>query len=311
MNYIIKKIISMIFTVILISIISFGSFKLIPGDPAISRLGIEATTEQLDHFRKENHLDKPMVTQYVYWAKGIISGDLGDSLRFSMDIKELITARIHLTLTIGVYAILIAILIGIPLGFLNAKYDGTKFGIFLSFISQLGLSIPEFWLGILATIVFGMIFRLFSLTFIPFDVDPLGFLESITLPSLVLAFSRVSVVVRYMKNIILEEESKEYVRTAYSKGLSTNEVYIKHILQNTMIPMITVLGLLTAGVLGGALVIEQVFNLPGVGSLLITGVTARDIPLVQAIVTYIASTIIIINFLIDILYRLVDPRISI
>lgn len=311
MIYFVKRIGIMIFTLFLVSVISFSVFQIIPGDPALSRLGMEATQEQIDMLRTELMLDKPISTQYIHWAKNILKGDLGDSIRFSRPIEELIGERIVVTLTLGIYAILIAVAVGIPLGILSAKYNDTRLGVGLSVFSQVGLAIPEFWLGIIFLIVFGIIFKLFSLKYIPFSEDPISHIEIMTLPALALAMSRVSVVARHMKNIVLEEQEKDYVRTAYSKGLSANKVYIYHILQNALIPTITIIGMLTAGVLGGAIVVEQVFNLPGIGTLLINGVTTRDIPLVQAIITYIASVVVIINFIIDILYRAVDPRISI
>jgi len=311
MIYFIKKISIMTFTLFLVSIISFSVFQIIPGDPALSKLGIEASQEQIDILRTELMLDKPASIQYFYWIKNILKGDLGESIRFSRPIKELIGERIGVTLSLGVYAILIAVAIGIPLGILNAKYNNTKFGVCLSIFSQAGLAIPEFWLGIIFLIVFGIIFKFFSLKYISFGDDPISHIRILTLPAFALAISRISVVARHMKNIILEEEEKDYVRTAYSKGLSMNKIYVFHILQNALVPTITIIGMLTAGVLGGAIVVEQVFNLPGIGTLLINGVTTRDIPLVQVIITYIASVVVIINFLIDILYKIIDPRISI
>ena len=311
MIYLIKKISIMIFTLFLVSVISFSVFQIIPGDPVLSKLGIEASQEQIDTLRIELMLDKPLSTQYIYWVKNILKGDLGESISFSRPIKKLIKERILVTLSLGIYAILIAVVIGIPIGILNAKYNNTKFGVYLSFFSQIGLAIPEFWLGIIFLIIFGIIFKLFSLKYVSFSQDPISYIKIITLPAFALAVSRISVVARHMKNITLEEQEKDYVRTAYSKGLSTNYVYIYHILQNALVPMITIIGMLTAGVLGGAIIVEQVFNLPGIGTLLINAVTTRDIPLVQAIITYIASVVVIINFLIDILYRVIDPRISI
>jgi len=311
MIYFIKRICIMIFTLFLVSVISFSVFQIIPGDPALSKLGIEASQEQIDVLRTKLMLDKPLSTQYIHWAGNILKGDLGESIRFSRPIKELIGERIGVTLSLGIYAILIAVIVGIPLGILNAKYNDTKFGVCLSIFSQAGLAIPEFWLGIIFLIVFGIMFKLFSLKYIPFSQDPISHIRILTLPAFALAISRISVVARHMKNIILEEQEKDYVRTAYSKGLSMNKIYVFHILQNALIPTITIIGMLTAGVLGGAIVVEQVFNLPGIGTLLINGVTTRDIPLVQGIITYIASVVVIINFLIDILYRIIDPRISI
>lgn len=311
MIYFIKRICIMIFTLFFVSVISFSVFKIIPGDPALSKLGIEATQEQIDTLRTELMLDKPLTTQYIYWAKNILKGDLGESIQFSRPIKELIGERIFVTLSLGIYAILIAIIVGIPIGILNAKYNNTKFGTILSIFSQMGLAIPEFWLGVIFLITFGIIFKLFSMKYISFSEDPISYIRIITLPAFALAISRVSVVSRHMKNIVLEEQKKDYMRTAYSKGLSINKIYFYHILQNALIPLITIIGMLTAGVLGGAIIIEQVFNLPGIGTLLINGVTTRDIPLVEAIITYIASVVVIINFLIDMLYRIIDPRISI
>lgn len=310
MIYFIKRIGIMIFTLFVVSVISFSVFQIIPGDPALSKLGVEATQEQIDTLRAELMLNEPLSKQYIYWAKNVLKGDLGESIKFSRSIKQLIGERIFVTLSLGIYAILIAISIGIPLGILSAKYNNTKFGVFLSIFSQIGLAIPEFWLGIIFLIVFGIIFKLFPLKYISFSEDPISYIEIITLPAFALAISRISVVARHMKNIVLEEEEKDYVRTAYSKGLSINKIYFYHILQNALIPTVTIIGMLTAGVLGGAIIVEQVFNLPGIGTLLINGVTSRDIPLVQAIITYIASVVVIINFLIDILYRVIDPRIS-
>ena len=183
--------------------LTFSVFQIIPGDPALSKLGVEATQEQIDTLRIELMLDKPLSTQYIHWAKNILKGDLGESIRFSRPIKELIRERIVVTLSLGIYAILIAVVVGIPIGILNAKYNDTKFGTFISVFSQIGLAIPEFWLGIIFLIVFGIIFKLFSLKYIPFSEDPISYIRIITLPAFALAISRISVVARHMKNIIL------------------------------------------------------------------------------------------------------------
>ena len=310
MNYIIKRSLSIVFILLFVSIITFLVFEVIPGDPVLSKLGIDADEAQVEALRKELGLDRPLTVRYVDWISKAIKGDLGTSIRFDRPVMELIKTRLGLTALITAMSLLLIIVIGFPLGVLIAKNENI-FGLSMSLLSQLGMAIPSFWLGIMITYFFGLVLKLFVPgQYVSFSENPAAFITYLFFAVLAISIPKISVVVRYLRDSILEQKNQDYIRTARSKGASSNYIMYIHVLRNALLPVITVLGMLTAGVLGGSLIVEKVFNIPGIGRLLILAVSNRDLPLVEGIVLYIATIVVLLNFAVDLLYRVIDPRIK-
>ncbi len=301
----------MLLTVFLVSVITFVSFEVIPGDPVLSRLGVDADEAQIEALSRELGLDDPLPVRFFRWISGIFTGNLGLSSRYSRPVSELILDRLPVTLSLAAISLLLIVSVGIPLGILSAKYGDRIPGLSISIVSQIGMAIPSFWTGIILIYVFGLILKWFSPGgYTPWSESPAEAFKSLLLPSVAIALPSIATVIRYTRNTVMEQMKNDYVRTALSKGLKMNAVLFRHVLKNAIIPVITILGMITANILGGSIVIEQVFTLPGIGRLLINAISTRDLPLVQGMILYISLMIVIINFLIDIVYTIIDPRIK-
>ncbi|GIP62565.1 ABC transporter permease [Virgibacillus pantothenticus] len=297
-------------TLFMVSLIIFFVFQLLPGNPAQIILGLDADEQQIRHLEQELGLDKPAVERYIDWIAGVFQGDLGESLRYQLPVSEVLADRIPVTTSIAILAMVLTVVIGIPLGILIARTDGKIISVFLSMITQLGISIPSFWFGFMLILLFSVTLNwVTSFEYVAWSDDFFGALRSHFLPSLSIAISNIAIVIRYLRNTILDQRKMDYVRTATCKGLSERAVLYGHVLRNAFIPVITIIGLITADTLGGSIIIENVFALPGLGSLLIQSITSRDFPLVQSMVLYIAVIVLVINFIVDLLYKLIDPRI--
>lgn len=308
---IIKKLISVFITLLLVSIITFAVFEIIPSDPIAAKLGIEAEPSQIEALRKELGLDLPLHIRYFNWMKNALKGDLGTSIRFDRPVSSLIGERIIVTTQLALISLLITMIIGIPLSIIIAKYNNRFVGVIGSIITQIGMAVPSFWLGIIITYFFGVIMHWFIPgRYVSIEDNFYKGLNYIIFPSIAIAIPRIAVVVRYLRNALVEQLDQDYVRTAYSKGLTVNKTIINHILRNALISVITVTGMIAAGILGGSLIVEQIFGVPGIGRLLIVGITNRDTPLVQGIVLYIGIIVTLINYGVDILYHVIDPRIK-
>lgn len=300
----------MILTVLLVSLITFVTFEIIPGNPALTRLGVDAQESQYEALSAELGLNDPLEKRLSRWLKGLFTGDLGISMRYSVPVSELILDRLPVTISLAVMSLVLIVLIGIPLGIVSAKYGERLPGILITLISQIGMAIPSFWSGIILIYIFGIVLRWVSPGgFVPWSEDAYGAFKSLILPAIAIALPSIASIIRYTRNSIMDQMKNDYVQLALSKGLNLNSVLLRHVLKNALIPIITVLGMIAANILGGAIVIEQVFTLPGVGRLLINAITTRDLPLVQGMVLYIAFIIVVINFFIDVIYTVIDPRI--
>ena len=297
--FLIKKIISSVLTLFLVSVISFTVLNVIPGDPVLSKLGVDATQEQVVALRKELGLDKSGYAAYGNWLEKSLHGDMGKSIRFSVPVNDLIKKRIDKTFKLSFLAMGITIGVGFPLGIISAVYNKGKGGKILSFFTMFGVSVPSFWSGLILMMIFGLYFKI-SLNS-----------TNLILPAVTLSISMISVTAIYLKNIILEEFHKDYVRAAVAKGRNRNEVIITDILRNIMFPMLTIISELFIKILAGSIVVESLFNISGLGTLMVMAVENRDYPVVQALVLYSAVIVIGINLLTDILYSWIDPRVKI
>ena len=311
MKYFIKKIITLIITLLFISLLTFTAFSVIPGDAAVSKLGVDASPEAIARVRAEYELDQPVLTRYVHWLGKALHGDFGQSYKFdTMTVTQLLQSRLPVTILLAVMSFIIIIVVSLPLGMLSARYAGKWLDVVINQVTQITMAIPSFFLGIILTVIFGLVLKVFQPGgYVSMQEDLKGCIEYLILPAVAVALPKIAMVVKYLRNSVLSEMKKDYVRTAYSKGNSVNQVLYGHVLRNALIPVITFVAMVVAEILAGSLVIEQVFSIPGMGRLMITSISTRDYPVVQAAVLYITSIVVIINFLVDILYQLADPRV--
>jgi peptide/nickel transport system permease protein len=310
MTFFIKRILVLIATLLLVSIAIFAVLMVIPGDPAQIILGIHATPETLQALRQKLGLDQPMAAQYFRYMRNLVLGDLGQSIAYDVPIFSLILSRLQVTVPLTLLSMLFAILISIPVGVYSSLHrnQAGDYGIML--FSQLGLAVPAFWAGILLILLFAVTLHWFPAGgFPPWGENPLKALLSLLLPALSLGFVRAAVLTRMTRSSMLEILGEDYIRTARSKGLSETMVIYKHAFRNAIIPVITIIGLQTGDLLAGAIIIENVFHLPGVGRLVFQAIGQRDLPVIQGVVLFIAFVIVIINFMTDLAYAYLDPRI--
>ena len=312
MKYIIKKFITLIITLLLISLLTFTAFSVIPGDAAAARLGTNATAEQLDALREEMGLNDPLPLRYVNWLGGVLHGDFGESYQYSdVTVASLLADRLPVTVLLSVLALIIILVISIPLGIVCARHSGRWLDTLINQLTQITMAVPAFFLGILLTYVFGLILHWFQPgAFVSPGEDFGGSVSYLIFPAIAVALPKIAMVVKFLRNSILSEVDKDYVRTAYSKGNRERRVLYVHVLRNALIPVITFIAMVIAEILAGSIIVEQVFSVPGMGRLLITSISSRDYPVVQAVVTYVTAIVVTINFIVDVLYQFVDPRVK-
>ncbi|AZS16312.1 ABC transporter permease [Paenibacillus lutimineralis] len=310
MRFYIRKLITFISTLVLVSVITFLVFQVLPGDPAQIILGVDADPQQIAALHEAMGLDRSAGERYLMWIKDTLSGDFGTSVRYNRPVADLLLERLPVTLSLALFSLGLTLIIGLPLGIYIARRDGKLSSLLLSLFTQLGVSVPSFWLAFILILLFSVTFKLFpTYGYTSWSTNPFGAIRSLFLPSLALAIPGFAVVIRYLRNTLLDQSRMDYVRTARSKGLHEKGIMYHHILRNGMIPVITIVGLLIADTLGGSIVVENVFALPGIGNLLVSSIGARDLPLVQTMVLYIAVIVVSINFIVDMLYKVIDPRI--
>ena len=294
----------LILTVLIISTIIFLVIRVIPGDPALVIAGIDASESDIEAIRAKLGTDKPILEQYVEWLWKVMRFDFDTSLISGQPVTRLIMDRLPLTLTLALMGLVISIFIAIPLGVISAVKRWSGWDYLGMVFSQVGMAIPSFWLGILLLLLLSVKVKLFPL----FGG---GTLKHLILPALSLGIARAAVLLRLSRASMIEELSKEYVVAARAKGLKQLLVNYKHALKNALLPVITIAGIQLGYMLGGAIIIEQVFSLPGLGRLFLFGVYQRDFPLIQGGVVFVAFIFSFINFAVDILYSIVNPRIRI
>jgi peptide/nickel transport system permease protein len=288
----------------------FMVIHLIPGDAAAVLAGPNATPEALAAIRKDMGLDQPLLVQYFVWISHLLQGDLGKSTLSGQPISKLLQARAPATIELTVAAMMISMTIALPLGILSATHVRGKLEWFISTIQSLWLAIPNFWAGILAIIFFSLILRWLPPGGRVADANDIGgSIKSLILPATTLGLALSAGLSRFLKFNLLEVFFDDYVRTARAKGLSSNSVVFGHALRNALLPVITILGVQFASLLGGAIITESVFSWPGVGGLMLDGISNRDYAVVQGGLLLLVLLFIVINLLVDLTYALIDPRI--
>ncbi len=310
MKYFIKKIITLILTLFVVSFLTFIAFQIIPGDSAIQSLGTDATPEQIDALRNQLGLNNPMIVRYGNWLVNAITGEFGTSLAYSMPVSTIIAERLPVTLALALLSLVMILVISLPLGILTSKKENSKWEGVWQFFIQLGMAIPPFFLGILLTLIFGLLLNWFTPGgFVSWRDNKLEFLSYMIFPAIAVAIPKIAMMTKFLRSAVKRQLSLDYVRTAKSKGNTMRGIMVGHVLKNALIPVITFLAMIIAEIFAGSIIVEQVFNLPGLGRLLVAGISNRDFPVVQAIVLYIAALVLILNFLVDILYQVLDPRV--
>lgn len=312
MKYIAKKFGSLILTLLLVSFLSFFAFSVIPGDAAKSQLGTEATPERIEALQKEMGLDRPVLERYASWVAGFFHGDLGTSYSYSMPVTDLIRDKVPITITITIIAFLMILAVSIPISIFTAQHAGGHLDRLIMTLNQVIMSVPGFFIGILITYFFGLILKCFQPgAYVSISENFTAFVGYLVAPSAAIALPRCAMAVKMLRSSVLSQMDADYVRTAYSRGNSARRVMYHHVLKNALIPVLTFWGMTIADIVANSIILEQVFSIPGMGSLLITSISNRDYPVVQGILVLIAALVIIINFVVDLLYGRIDPRIRV
>ena len=312
MRYAGKKILTMCVTLFAVTLFVFLAFHMISGDPVTSMLGTQATPERAEALREELGLNDPVLVQYGRWAAGFLKGDMGTSYSYRMPVSEMIVDKLPVTITMTLMAFVWMILIAIPVGLYAAKHEGGVVDRIITVVNQIIMAVPPFFAGILITFVFGMIFRLFTPGgYVSYQVNIGKFVGYLFFPSLAIALPKAAMAIRLLRSSVISELKLDYVRTAYSRGNSKRSVLYRHVLKNAMIPVITFLGMALSDMIAGSIIIEQVFGIPGLGRILLTSISNRDYPVVMAVIVCIATLVLVVNMIVDVIYGLVDPRISV
>lgn len=300
----------MVITTLLVVVMIFLIFRVIPGDPALIILGTEADEAQLQALRSRLGADRPLIDQFIAWLLGALRGDLGVSLRFNQPVTKMIADRLMVSVPLALFSVALVIGVSIPLGVSLALIRSRPVELTFSYLSQLGMAVPSFWVALLLMMLFGVALRWVPLgETVDWQRNPAASLRALALPAIALALPAIAVVARYVRGGLLDQLGQNYVRTALGKGLSFPRTVYRHALRNALMPVTTVLGVIFADIIAGAVIIETVFALPGVGLLLVTAVGYRDFPLIQGLALHIAVVVVTLNFTVDLAYRVIDPRV--
>lgn len=310
MKQILKRLGLLAATLLLVTVLAFVAFSILPGDPTNSILGLNATQEQTAALRERLGLDLPLWQRYLDWLGGLLTGQLGQSYLYEMPVSQLLGNRVAVTATLAAMSFVLIVAISLPLGILAARHAGGWIDRVVSVLGQVTMSVPNFLLGFLLTCLFSLILRWFTVgSFSTAAEQGLGaYLGYLFFPALSIALPRAAMTVKLLRGSILGEMGQDYIRTAYSRGNSKRRVLWCFALRNAMIPVITFLAMTVADVVAGSLVVEQVFAVQGIGQMLVSSINSRDYPVVQAIVALIAVVVVASNFAADAFYRVMDPR---
>lgn len=308
--YILKRVLTMIPVLFIVAVFVFTLIHLIPGDPASVMLGPDATPDEVEALRENLGLNLPIMQQFLVWIGGLMRGDFGMSLYMNMPVFQAFIEHIGPTLSLACLAQGVSMLIAIPIGVLAARKRGTHIDRSFMFIAMLGMSIPSFLLALILMLVFGVHLHALPVAgYAPISTGLWNYLKFLILPAISLGAIQAAVISRMTRSSMVDILSKNYIKTARAKGVKEQKVIYKHALRNAFIPILTILGETFGALITGAVVTETVFNLPGIGQLIVNSITRRDYTVIQGTILLIAATYLILNLIIDLLYGLVDPRV--
>ncbi len=309
LRYLLSRIISLVLSLAVASLVIFFVIEIIPGDPASFMLGLTASPETVAALKAELGLDQTPLVRYLNWVTGLVVGDFGISYTYKVPISDLVLDRIQVSLPLALYALVLSTAIAFPVGLIAASKRGGTADFGIMGFTQLGIAVPNFWFAMLLVLFFAINLRWFSAGgFSGWDSGFWFGIKSLTLPAIALALTQASILARVMRSSLIDTLSQDYIRTARAKGLSQRRVLIKHALRNAMIPVLTILGLQFSFLLAGAIIIENVFFLPGLGRLIFQAIVQRDLIVVESVVMLMVFAVIVVNFLVDLTYAMVDPR---
>lgn len=309
-RFVLRRLLASVPVLFLVSLITFGLLWLVPGDPASMFLDTSATQEALERVRRELGLDRPFLQRMGEWYLRLLQGDLGTSLLLNRSVTSAIFERLPVTLSLTALSFGLAVLLGVLAGLLAAVRHGRPADQGLMTMALLGLSIPEFWLGLVLIWLVAVLVPIFPAgDYVAFFTDPWQWARHMALPTFTLACVQMGFVARMTRSSMLEVLGQDFVRTARAKGLPEPYIVIRHGLANAMVPIVTVMGIMVGALLGGAVVVEQVFSLPGMGRLIIGAVLSRDFPVIQGGLLFLALIYLLVNLVVDLLYAAIDPRV--
>ena len=309
LELVVKRLISAIPTLFLVTLMVFSLQKLLPGDPITAMAGEERDPAVIAQLREQYHLNDPIPSQYFHWVGNALRGDFGTSLRTQEPVLQLIATKLPVTLELSLLAMIVALIIGITMGVLAAVNKGTWIDNGTNFLALSGISIPHFWLGVLLIMLFSVkLHWLPASGYVPFSEDPLQNLKTMLLPAAVLGTGLSATLMRHTRAAMIAVLKADYIRTARAKGLLPKKVIMKHALRNALVPIITLTTLLFGELLGGAVLSEQVFTIPGFGKMIVDSVFNRDYAVVQGVVLIVAIGFLMLNLLADVLYVLINPK---
>ncbi|MEQ9258763.1 MAG: ABC transporter permease [Roseovarius sp.] len=309
LGYALRRLGSLVATLTVASLVIFFALEVVPGDPAAYMLGLNAQEDTLAALRAELGLDRSAPARYLAWVGGMLQGDLGTSYTYRTPVSEMIGERLWISLPLALYALALSTALAFPAGIWAASKRGSPVDMAVMGVTQLGVAIPNFWFAMLMVLVFAINLRWFSAGgFTGWEAGLFPALKSLTLPALALALPQASILARVMRSALLDTLSEDFIRTARAKGLSRGQALRRHALRNAMIPVLTIIGLQFSFLLAGVIIIENVFFLPGLGRLVFQAISARDLIVVESVVMFLVFAVVVVNFLVDMAYAWVDPR---
>ena len=309
LRYILKRLLSLVISLFIASLVIFAVVEVAPGDPASFMLGINAQPDTVAALRAELGLDQSKLERYLSWVGGMVTGDFGTSYTYRTPVAQMIADRLWVSLPLALYALALSTLIAFPAGIFAAARRGGPGDIGVMGATQLGVAIPNFWFAMMLVLIFAINLRWFSAGGFPgWDAGFWAGMKALTLPAIALALPQAAILARVMRSSLLDILGEDFMRTARAKGLSSRQALWRHGLRNALIPVLTIIGLQFAFLLAGGIIIEQVFYLPGLGRLIFQAITQRDLIVVESVVMLLVFAVIVVNFLVDLAYAAVDPR---
>ena len=308
MPLLVRRLLTLILSLIIASAVIFAVIDLVPGDPASFMLGTGARPDTIAALREQLGLDLPWPVRYLRWLGGVVTGDLGTSLAYKTPVAGMILDRVQVSLPLALMALALAVAVAFPVGMLAARRRGGAADVAVMGGTQLGIALPNFWFAMLLVLVFAVRLRWLPAGGFPGWDEPARALRALILPAVALALPQAAILARVLRSALIETLGQDYVRSARAKGLSRGQALRRHALRNAMIPVLTILGMQFSFLLAGAIIIENVFYLPGVGRLIFQAITQRDLVVVQSAVLVLVAAVILVTFLVDLAYAAVDPR---
>ena len=308
-GFALNRLVSLLASLIVASLVVFAAVEIVPGDPARFMLGINAQPDTVAALRAELGLDRSLVERYLSWVGGLFTGDLGVSYTYRSPVSEIVAERLQVSLPLAVYALALTVVIAFPVGMLAAGSRGGVVDTLFTGATQLGIAVPNFWFALLLILLFSVNLGWFSAGGFPgWQAGLLPGLQALTLPAIALALPQASILARVLRSSLIDTLSDDYIRTARAKGLSAGQALRRHALRNAMIPVFTIIGLQFSFLIAGAVIIENVFFLPGLGRLVLQAITQRDLIVVESVVMLLVLAVILVNFVVELAYAWIDPR---